>query len=165
MRNDISIQAFIDGFNYITVYVLKSFYGGNAKDFYITDNKTNNINNCKIISKDEDNLFIKYKLSFDFEIDFVSEYFLSCNHGFLTFLQYRYIVKDRKFDDMFYYNGKLGSSLIILDNLFISLITALAKTYEGAAFAANINVLGVIVNPGSSCILWYKYIICNTFNN
>lgn len=99
-----NVRSYLDDFGLINCFIKKSFYNGISNFFYIK-NSNGLYKELVVESREETNEFVKYKLSFDFDYDFSLEHTIFSSYGVESVVEVRFIVKKKKFDDMFYYNG------------------------------------------------------------
>lgn len=105
MRENNYYDAYYDDYNLVRVYMSKMSYGGESSYFYISDEVNNNYA-CTLVSKEDTNKdFNIYILSIDRALSFEHEYEVINEHGRRTILQFSGIVKTKRFDQEFFYNG------------------------------------------------------------
>lgn len=104
MRPDRSIEAYLDDYGKVTIYVSHRFYNGKVESFYLKNNK-GICSDCVIRSVVDHASFTQYDCIAPTEIDLGMEHFIVDNHGFEASLQIRFIVRTRMFDETFYYEG------------------------------------------------------------
>ncbi|MCI6272422.1 MAG: type I pullulanase [Erysipelotrichaceae bacterium] len=109
MNINTNLKAYLDDFGLINVYISKIFYNGKSDYFYLS-NKDGYYKECVINSIVENKDNVKYQLTIPTDYDFSKEYSLYCSLGICCSVEVRYIVRNPKFDEMFYYDGNdLGS--------------------------------------------------------
>ncbi len=102
MMMDKMIQANLDDMKYLSIEVCKKFYDGMCTFFYLRSEKGKRINIC--IEKTEDlEDRIKYHCSLPEEVDFSLKYTVVENHGRQTPLLHRFVVKTKRFQELFSY--------------------------------------------------------------
>lgn len=104
MRKKGYYEAYLDDFNKIVVYISKESYGGQSNEFHLVDTESQLIN-LKINTIETSGNHIKYTLGLESEIEIGKEYYVMHQHARKTILNYSYITKTNKFDEMFYYDG------------------------------------------------------------
>lgn len=108
MKQNTSVEAYLDSYDLVTVEVSRRYYNGQCDSFYISDNQGKVIS-CKIISNEEHDSFKRYRAQIKEELEFGKEYDLVVNQGYRCSLSFRYIVLTERFDQEFYYEGNLGA--------------------------------------------------------
>lgn len=103
MKQNSSVEAYLDDYRSLTVEVFRRYYNGVCEQFYIKEINGKMIH-CQIRSTEEFDLFRRYNLVLDEELEFHKEYELVVNQGFRTPVQFRYIVQTEQFDRDFYYD-------------------------------------------------------------
>lgn len=105
MRNQNYYSAFLDDYDKITVYMSKNSYEGQSNQFFLRDYQ-GNISELFIQSIEQvpinDN---KYTLRLSTPITIGKEYMVIHQHARTTTLNYAGIVKTKRFDEEFYYDG------------------------------------------------------------
>ena len=99
------IEAYIDSYDYLTILIDKSLKG-NEKKFYLVDkNKTEEL---EILNCIEERDFYKYIVKFIPTIELHRDYIIKeeCDNN--TLLRSGAIIREKKFEDIYYYDGPLG---------------------------------------------------------
>ncbi len=110
MRKKDYYEAYLDDFNKIIVYISKDSYGGQSNEFHLVDNNDQFIH-LKIHTIETSGNYIKYTLGLDEDIVIGNEYYVMHQHARKAILNYSYITKTNKFDELFYYDkNDLGCS-------------------------------------------------------
>jgi pullulanase len=102
------IKAFFDDYDLIRVKLDKRHFQGKAQEFYIID-ETNNFINTQISEIQEFNTYFLYTLKFESNIAIGKKYTLADNYFGRALIEYRFIVKTKRFNREFNYNKELGS--------------------------------------------------------
>lgn len=104
-----TMQAYLDDFGKVQVGVSRAFYNGVTSGFYITDDKDFYCE-CVVNGIEEHSKHIRYNLTIPAGFEFGKRYFIHETHGQQVPLEVRYIVRTKRFDEMFTYDGSdLGS--------------------------------------------------------
>ena len=104
------VKAFFDDYDLIRVKVDKRHYQGNVDAFFIID-KNNNYIKTKISNIEDHKTYVIYEVKFDHNLIVGENYYLTSEHYAKTAIVYRFIVKTKKFNRDFYFDGELGSSV------------------------------------------------------
>ncbi len=100
------IRAYFDDYSVITIEINKNFYNGEVKNFELkTFNDVVKLD-TKLV-KDGECVVLEAKLDFEIEID--ESYYIDCEYGYKTDVQYRYITHTSKFDNEYYTDEELGN--------------------------------------------------------
>ncbi len=106
-----SVEAFYDSYELVSVEISRRYYNGYSDRFYIED-QNGNITRCVVKMTEQYDLFVRYLLTVDEELKIGKEYELVVSNGFRTPIQYRYVVQTDRFDREYRYTGNdLGSSI------------------------------------------------------
>lgn len=103
MRKTKTIEAYLDQYHAITIYLKKSFYDGESSTFRLKDEQSNSID-LTILDKQEDGDYIKYLVEVP-TLTFGKDYKVADDHNLSCPLQYGYVVRTPEFDQEFYYPG------------------------------------------------------------
>lgn len=139
MLKNVSLQAYLDDYKIINVYIANYFYYGQSKWFKLktSDNRFINLN---IIEQSHQDQFVKYKLNIDEELNIGDNYTIIEEHGNHCLLEYRLIVKQKRFDQEFYCDrDDFGSHVIDNKTKFVLW-----------APTANKIVLGIVNHDNST---------------
>ena len=99
------IEAYIDSYDYLTILIDKSLKG-NEKKFYLVDkNKTEEL---EILNYIEERDFYKYIVKFIPTIELNKDYIIKDENDNNTLLRSGAIIREKKFEDNYYYDGPLG---------------------------------------------------------
>lgn len=104
MEKDWQVKAHLDDYDRIVVYIATSFYFGKSNEFFLKDEK-GFLNKCLIRSIENHSQYTKYDLDIPFPIQFGVEYILVEEHARQFPLHMGRIVKTKRFDDEFFYEG------------------------------------------------------------
>ncbi|MEG0393225.1 MAG: type I pullulanase [Anaerorhabdus sp.] len=104
MRQDRSIEAYLDDYGKVTIHVSHRFYHGKVESFYLKNSKGVH-SDCVIRSVVDHTNYTQYDCIIPAELDLGLEYIVVDNHGFQAPLQIRFIVRTRMFDETYAYNG------------------------------------------------------------
>lgn len=105
MRQKKYFEAYLDDFDKIIVYMSRNSYEGQSNKFWLKD-KHGNIVELPIQSIEYTQLnYVRYTLRLYSQIQFGEEYYVQHQYARETILEYAYVVKQKRFDDMFAYNG------------------------------------------------------------
>lgn len=105
MRMNNALECYIDDFDKVNVYISKNFYGGLSRIFHLKDSK-DTIIPLSIKKKEElNNSYFHYELAVDSPLEIGEEYTLYDEHCQTVPAQYSYIVKTKKFDEDYFYDG------------------------------------------------------------
>lgn len=103
-------SAYFDDFDIINLNVIKSYYNGDIKQFWLKS-KQNRLFETEIISRIDHNTYVEYKLRFTHKLTIGNIYYLVDEHNFTRAIQYRFIVQQPRFDEMFFYSKEdLGAN-------------------------------------------------------
>lgn len=106
MRQYTYFEAYLDDFDKIIVFMSKDSYGGISNRFHLKD-RFGDIQELSICSIEQTgNNYNKYTLSVNKDIEIGKEYYVVHQFARETVLEYAYITKTAKFDDLFAYDGK-----------------------------------------------------------
>ncbi|MBR3312442.1 MAG: type I pullulanase [Solobacterium sp.] len=104
-----NMDAYLDDFGRITVWIKKNFYNGMSNRFILSAG-SDYIKELIINSVENHTNNTKYELIAPADLEFGTEYYIREEHGLRTALEFRMIVRTRRFDEMFTYTGNdLGS--------------------------------------------------------
>ena len=107
MARNMMIRAFLDDYNLIRVEIDNVYYNGKSESFNLK-NETGNLTSLNLLKSYEVDNAVVYELQTD-ELDFHKQYEVIVDYGYSSVLQYREIVNTTRYDDEFYYDGKLGN--------------------------------------------------------
>lgn len=93
--------------NKIEVRLSKKYYGGISPKFYLRDLTNETLQEIITAETCDDDICIKYYFK-DVDIDLNHHYQVVDNYGLSEILQYVRLTELENFDDIFYYDGKLG---------------------------------------------------------
>lgn len=101
------IKAYLDSYNKINVYVSKNYYSGKINSLYLST-QYGPVKLPDLVYKSEDKFNIEYYIEIKEEFELGKEYYLIDQYGFRFLLEYRYIVKDKRFIKETYTDKYLG---------------------------------------------------------
>jgi len=114
MITDNLVQAYLDDFNKILVTIDKTFCQGKTDKIYLLDQEK--AIELTILENNCDDLVSYYYCDVNYEIEIGKEYEVMVQNARRTPLQYRFVVKQPKFEEKYTYDGNdLGS--IVNDNM------------------------------------------------
>ena len=99
-----AMQAYLDDFGKITLWMNKNFYGGRSDYFSLIGEGGKSVE-LVLYSVEEHESQTKYILTSPADIKFGKEYQVRESHGLMVPLEIRLIVNTEEFDRMFYYKG------------------------------------------------------------
>lgn len=105
MRQKEYYEAYLDDYDKVVVYMSKLSYDGVSNKFYLRDDGGDIIELSIQSIETTQNNYNKYTLKLHTEIVVGNEYEVVHEHARATYLQYSGIVKTKRFDDAFYYDG------------------------------------------------------------
>ena len=104
------VRTYLDDYDKIVVEIDNTFCGGKSDRFYLLDN--NLVFPLEVVSSDRMDRVTRYETRLNEEITIGREYQVMVVNGYRSILQYRFIVKTKRFNDEFFYDGDdLGSTL------------------------------------------------------
>lgn len=104
------MNAYLDDFGKITVWMKKSFYGGRADHFYLTSGKEYH-KELVLMSVEEHDQDFRYEFVCPADLTFGRDYKIRINQGLSVPLIFRLIVRKKQFIEEFTYEGDdLGST-------------------------------------------------------
>lgn len=104
-----SMKAYLDDFNKLNVVISHRFYNGKTNGFYLK-RSDGLVMECQIKSILEQNGYTQYEVVFEGEYDFSKRYTVYESHCHQATVEVRYLVHTKRFEELFYYDGKdLGS--------------------------------------------------------
>lgn len=98
------MNAYVDDYGKITVYLSRNFFGGRTNDFYLSDEKGNSWD-CIIRNVEERRDEVVYELVIPSDLEIGFRYYVRESHGKQVEVKFRYIVQKPEFDRMFTYDG------------------------------------------------------------
>ena len=105
MRKEEIMEAYLDRYDLIVVYIHEQFYQGKSDTFRLRDSK-GNVQNLIIKSIERSSrAYSKYKLSVPQDIKIGEEYTIIIDYALQCPLRFGYVVRTKQFDDEFYYDG------------------------------------------------------------
>ena len=107
MRKINRLEAYLDDYSMINVYLKSSHYKGESAHFYLRDDH-GNLTSLSILSQELSDNYIKYLLRVPdtFKIIIGSSYDIIEEHGLTTILQFGLIVRTNRFNEEFYCERK-----------------------------------------------------------
>lgn len=105
MRMKEPYEAYIDDYDYINVYMAKSFFGGESRIFHLKDSKDNIIPLNIRARSDLYNGYTHYQLSIQGNLNIGEEYHIFDEHCKSVTCQYGHVVKTQLFNQTFDYDG------------------------------------------------------------
>lgn len=106
MRQQKYYEAYLDDFDKIIVYMSRNSYDGKSNKFYLKDTMGTVFDlHIQSIEQTPSN-YNKYTLMLRDNIDMGQEYYVVHQHARSQILEYSYIVKTNRFDEMYFYDGK-----------------------------------------------------------
>lgn len=129
------MQAYCDDYDVISIYVSKRFYSGESKDFYLRDLRGLRIP-LKIEGVENRSTVQKYTCRLkEGSIEIGRVYDVVENHGLSVDLEYRYVVRTAKFNEMFFNNREdFGATVVGGVTLFV-------------IWAPTASSVSVVLNP------------------
>lgn len=120
MRQTDYFEAYLDDFDKIVIYLSKTSYDEVCKHFYLRD-MFGNAEELQILSVEPTpNLYMRYVCRIRHEIEIGREYEVVHQKARSTILQYAYIVKRPRFDELFSYDGDdLGANYTPKATVFV----------------------------------------------
>jgi len=111
MRKEEIMEAYLDRYDLIVVYIHEQFYQGKSDTFRLRD-ANGNVQNLMIKSIERSSrAYSKYKLSVPQDIKIGEEYTIIIDYALQCPLRFGYVVRTKQFDDEFYYDGNdLGAT-------------------------------------------------------
>ena len=107
MKENTSMEAFLDDYGKIIVYISRRFYNGKSERFFLKRSKEEMIA-CQVRELESHENFTRYTLTGPAELRMGEDYEIVEEHGHRAVLQYRQIVRTARFDKDFAYDGELG---------------------------------------------------------
>lgn len=104
MKQNTSVEAYLDDYQLLTVEVSRRYYNGFCESFYVRE-KSGTIIHCKMKSNAIFDNFNRYQLELDEELIPGNEYDLVVNQGYRCSVAFRYIVQTSRFDEEYSYEG------------------------------------------------------------
>lgn len=120
MRQNASVEAYLDSYDTLKVEVSRRYYNGLCERFYVKDRQGKMIH-CQMKRTEEFDLFRRYLLVLDEELEFSKEYELVCNQGYRAPIQFRYIVQTERFEQQFFYDKEDLGSFVIENKTYFNL--------------------------------------------
>lgn len=105
MRMKKPFEAYIDDYNYLSVYMSKNFFNGDSRIFHMKDTKEKIYPLSLISRSDLYNGYTHYKLSWQGDIEIGDVYTLYDEHCKTVVCQYGHIVKTDRFNEECAYTG------------------------------------------------------------
>ena len=99
-----SMEAFLDDYGKVQVYVSRNFFNGHTSGFYLTSEE-GTCSDCVIRGVEDHEREIRYNLTIPADFRFGSIYMLHEAHGQAVQLKIRHIVRTAEFDRQFTYHG------------------------------------------------------------
>ncbi|MDD6467266.1 MAG: type I pullulanase [Erysipelotrichaceae bacterium] len=111
MRKDEIMEAYLDRYDLIVVYIHEQFYQGKSETFRLRD-EDGNIQTLAILSNERSSrAYNKYKLVAPKNIVIGKEYTVTIDYALQCPLRFGYVVRTEEFDQQFYYDGNdLGAT-------------------------------------------------------
>ncbi len=104
------VEAYLDDYDRIVVRIDNTFCEGKSDRFYLLDN--NLVYPLEVKASRKDNQATWYETRLDQQITIGREYQVMVVNGYRTVLRYRFIVKTKRFNNAYNYEGNdLGSTL------------------------------------------------------
>ncbi len=104
------VRAYLDDYDKITIIVNKTFCEGKSNDFYLLD-ESHAFSMSLIDVSEEEDKFV-YHLQNNRDIEIGKQYGVMIANAYQVELLYRFVVKTKRFNDEFYYDGDdLGATL------------------------------------------------------
>ncbi len=104
MEKDEQVKAYLDDYDRIVVHIATSFYFGKSDEFYLKDEQ-GSLYKCSVRNITHRSQVVKYDLDVPFSIKFGYQYTMMEEHGRQFPLQVGRIVKTKRFDEEFFYDG------------------------------------------------------------
>ena len=110
MRKEEIMEAYLDRYDLIVVYIHEQFYQGKSDTFRLRDSK-GNVQSLQIKSIERSSrAYSKYKLAAPKDIKIGEEYTIVIDYALQCPLRFGYVVRTKQFDEEFFYDGNdLGS--------------------------------------------------------
>ena len=99
------IEAYIDSYDFITILIDRSINSDNKKFYLVEKNKTQEL---EIINCIDEGNFFKYLVRFIPTIELQKDYIIKDENDNNTLLRSGSIIREKKFEDIYYYDGPLG---------------------------------------------------------
>ena len=106
-KGKIRMLANLIELNKIEVRLSKKYYGGISLKFYLRDLNKETLVEIPVAETCEDDICVKYYFK-NVHIDLTHHYEMVDNYGLSAILQYVRLSELDDFDELFYYDGKLG---------------------------------------------------------
>ena len=106
-KGKIRMLANLIELNKIEVRLSKKYYGGISPKFYLRDLNKETLVEIPVAETCEDDICVKYYFK-NVHIDLTHHYEMVDNYGLSAILQYVRLSELDNFDELFYYDGKLG---------------------------------------------------------
>lgn len=108
MKENTSMEAFLDDYGKIVVYLSQRFYNGKSDRFYL-ERPQGEATTCQIRELESHESYTRYTLTGPAEVQIGESLEIVEEHGHRAVLQYRRIVQTARFDQDFAYEGELGA--------------------------------------------------------
>ncbi len=99
-----NMYAYADDFGLITVWMNRNFYQGRTDSFYLTDDE-GFYKDLLITGVEDHGTNVKYTLTCPADLPFGVKYMVHESHGLAVPVIYRLIVRTKRFNEMFAYDG------------------------------------------------------------
>lgn len=111
MRRKKHFEAYLDDFNKVVIYMSHQSYEGQSKHFFLRD-MFGNLEELQIMSiEPTSDHYNRYTCLIKHPIEIGKEYWIVHQYARSTILNYAYIVKNPRFDEMYFYNkNDLGAN-------------------------------------------------------
>ena len=108
MKENTSMEAFLDDYGKIVVYLSQRFYNGKSDRFYL-ERPQGEATACQIRELESHESYTRYTLTGPAEVQIGEALEIVEEHGHRAVLQYRRIVQTTRFDEDYAYAGELGA--------------------------------------------------------
>ena len=108
MKENTSMEAFLDDYGKIVVYLSQRFYNGKSDRFYL-ERPQGEATACQIRELESHESYTRYTLTGPAEVQIGEALEIVEEHGHRAVLQYRRIVQTARFDEDYAYEGELGA--------------------------------------------------------
>ncbi|NCB33373.1 MAG: type I pullulanase, partial [Erysipelotrichia bacterium] len=99
------LDAYLDDFGKVTVYVSRRYYSGHAEGFYLSDDAGSSWN-CVVRRVEEQEQNFLYELIIPADLNFGRKYWIRDSRARSIPLKFRFIVRTPEFDRQFTYDGE-----------------------------------------------------------
>ncbi|MFV0380366.1 MAG: type I pullulanase [Anaerorhabdus sp.] len=108
MRKTRTLEAYLDDYNLVNIFVSKNYYQGNISEFYLTDDLGNSYELVISGQSSDHPTHNEYYCQLKDEIVFGVKYIVHESNAKVCPLEIGFITKNPKFDETYKYSGPLG---------------------------------------------------------